>query len=80
MILKLCHTLKLTISLMLFSERESRYRFGMHFVTIIYSHFADNKVVSSARPSLKIIQDEEFRRNMSTVDMNTALRLYNTDR
>ncbi|XP_061181595.1 glycogen debranching enzyme-like isoform X2 [Saccostrea echinata] len=36
--------------------------------------------LSSSRPQLDLIQDPQFRRNESTVDMNTALHLYNTDR
>lgn len=40
----------------------------------------ENKYMSSSKPVLEIIQDKEFRRNKCYVDMNTALKLYNTDR
>lgn len=36
--------------------------------------------IVSSRPQLDLIQDPQYRRNKSTVDMNTALHLYNTDK
>ncbi|KAK3091545.1 hypothetical protein FSP39_020658 [Pinctada imbricata] len=40
----------------------------------------ENRQIHVTKPFLEIIQDPEYRRNMSTVDMDTALRIYNTDR
>ncbi|XP_063431014.1 glycogen debranching enzyme-like [Mytilus trossulus] len=40
----------------------------------------ENRFISSSRPVLEIIQDKEFRRNKCSIDLDTALRLYNTDR
>ncbi|KAL5016234.1 hypothetical protein ScPMuIL_005823 [Solemya velum] len=40
----------------------------------------ENKIIQTSKPHLEIIQDPQFRRSACTIDMDTALRLYNIDR
>lgn len=44
------------------------------------SALIEARPIASSRPQLDLIQDPQFRRNKSSVDMNTALHLFNTDK
>lgn len=55
---------------------------AIYFLKDVWIAFAliEARPIVSSRPQLDLIQDPQYRRNKSTVDMNTALHLYNTDK
>ena len=52
----------------------------MNLIKETNSPLIEARPIASSRPQLDLIQDPQFRRNKSSVDMNTALHLFNTDK